>query len=206
MRGVYLFKRDKMGEKGFTLVEIAIAVGIMIVLLVAFLKYVPGIMIKKNVTVVSKMVENIKGALNSYKGDVGSYPTHLQALWDQTAVSPASSQPYWHGPYMDQPSQISGSSPNEDIQDSSIAGVVYYYAAVGSGGTVGGGGTATGNCGNVSAIVPNDANGIVYTIEAANVPQEVAWALSSAMGNAVCLSSTTDPNPNVYFLVDTVWH
>ena len=190
-------KGCKLGEGGFTLLELLIVLAIIATLVGLSMGAFGTSSDKKNATAVMKTAQSIISALAIYKSDMGGYPQALEPLWNKSALS-ALEQTSWKGPYIDTPSKRTGSSPNMNMLDQNVAGVMYSYIKV----TTTGG---SGNCSSVSQIGTDNSGGVDHVLKVEGVPLEVAKIISSNMGAKVCNSSTTSDTVDTYFIIQEVW-
>lgn len=192
-----LFKKyhaKQMGQEGFTLVEFMIVVAVIITIAAIVLKFGGGAIDKKNTAAALRQFEQIVSGMQKYKADLGTFPAGtLNVLWDKTVVA-AAAQPYWKGPYITVPEQVSGGNP----ADANMAGVVYSRVTF----TAAGGGA--GNCANVTKIGTGNATS-AQVILATAMPQEVATQLKSAQGSKICVEDTAAVTTNVYQLVEETY-
>lgn len=91
-------KRNRLKKKHFTLMEMIVVIMIIATLasvgVPAYMKYVE----KANISTAKSQIANLKQVLNSYKLDMKTYPTSLEALIE----NPDGSEK-WDGPYLDPP-------------------------------------------------------------------------------------------------------
>ena len=93
---------NKIGEKGFTLVEMLLVVVIITTLAAMVVPRLTGRAQEAKIAAASADVQsNIAGALDLYEADNGAYPTTeqgLAALLTQPSTPPLPKR--WHGPYI----------------------------------------------------------------------------------------------------------
>lgn len=89
--------RRKLG--GFTLLELLVVI-VIIGLLAAYVgpKYFSQLG-KSEITIARAQIESFEKSLDSYRLDVGQYPSTEEAL-DALMVAPAAAGARWHGPYL----------------------------------------------------------------------------------------------------------
>jgi len=99
MFGGWKFLTDKTGERGFSLIEIIIALVVIGIFLAFFVKNVATQWLqegKAEATV--KMIRKLDLAISNYKDDTGYFPSDAKQLWEN-----ALSVEGWHGPYVRPP-------------------------------------------------------------------------------------------------------
>ena len=85
---------------GFSLTELLVVLVILGLLMGLVAQNYLGKADKAHVTAARLQIENLHGALKSYRLDVGHYPSTEQGL-AALMKPPAEVQEYWHGPYLD---------------------------------------------------------------------------------------------------------
>lgn len=92
---------SKRARKGFTLLEIVIAIALLAIIVGTVVTNVEGIFSSGQESVATMFVEEtIKVPLMQYRINMGSYPTTEQGL-QALVVAPDSGRERWKGPYLD---------------------------------------------------------------------------------------------------------
>lgn len=93
--------RRRLGEGGFTLLEMIVVLGILALLATLLITKTEGIFGRGQETVAKVFVrDSLKTALERYRMDLGSFPTTTEGLAVLVTV-PANAAGHWHGPYTD---------------------------------------------------------------------------------------------------------
>ncbi len=93
------------GEDGFTLVEMLVVLGIIVLLAAMIAPQVIRYLGTARSQTASIQIKNIESALELYYLDAGHYPTDTESL--KALIEAPQSLPSWHGPYLKQKSGIS---------------------------------------------------------------------------------------------------
>jgi len=91
-----------MGNKGFSLIEIAIAIALVAITITFFVKKLVGNWFeegKAQATV--KMIRKLELAVNTYYEDTGYFPTDAKQLWKNDLATDGWSGPYVRPPFDD---------------------------------------------------------------------------------------------------------
>lgn len=100
---------NRRGRRGFTLMEMLIVLGILVIVFALAAPRFFGAREKANLNAAKVQIEAFRGALDKYKFDTNDYPATeqgLQALFQQPAASEDAvegSTSSWDGPYMNKP-------------------------------------------------------------------------------------------------------
>lgn len=89
-------KQRKRG--GFTLIELAIVVAILIVLLTGAILFLPKLLGKSKYASVKRDYDTIGKAIDNYRTDTNYYPQYIYELWRN-----AGNLAGWNGPYLKPP-------------------------------------------------------------------------------------------------------
>jgi len=96
-RGV---KIKKPFKKGFTLIELIIAIALLAILVTAAIMFFGGrASDEAKITKLQSTINSVENAIQKYKADVGMYPSEIKELW-QDADSQGNPIPNWNGPYL----------------------------------------------------------------------------------------------------------
>ena len=90
----------KTRRAGFSLTELLVVLVILGLLMGLVAQNYLGKADQARVTTAELQIENLHGALKSYRLDIGRYPTTEQGL-AALMKAPTQVQDYWHGPYLD---------------------------------------------------------------------------------------------------------
>ena len=102
-------KRSRLrrkGRRGFTLMEMLIVLGILVIVFALAAPRFFGAREKANQSATKVQIEAFRGALEKYAFDTSGFPTTeqgLEVLFQEPAESEESSVSGWDGPYMDKP-------------------------------------------------------------------------------------------------------
>lgn len=148
----------RQSESGYSLMEVLIAVAIIAVLAALIAPRLFGQLDDSKITAASTQIRMIETSLDTFRLDLGRYPTQEEGLGALLAPTPETIT-NWNGPYLDGNIPVDpwgrayGYFPNEDL---GRRGIVYTF---GADGTRGGSGPAQ-DITSVSAngIVPDAAN------------------------------------------------
>lgn len=86
-------------RSGFSLIEIVIAVTIMAIVAALVVPNVMNYLKKSQVRSTKVALENVKGAIENFNADTGSYPTNLSELKTRPADEKLAKR--WDGPYIE---------------------------------------------------------------------------------------------------------
>lgn len=89
---------DRKGDAGFTLLELLVVLAIMALLYAIVAPQVLRYLGSSRTQTTHVQIQNIVGALELYRLDVGRYPTPAEDLKALMAAPP--SAPGWNGPYL----------------------------------------------------------------------------------------------------------
>jgi prepilin-type N-terminal cleavage/methylation domain-containing protein len=156
--------------KGFSLIEIIVAVSILVVLAGIAIPVVASQVNKAKAGKILALVETLRSACERYKGDTGQYTreytTSTSATNHRLSIA-QSSIPGWDGPYIDHPLTQS---------DNPFGGDVYIYEDLD--------GTGSGVRPNGFSLVGSGANthtGQGNFLGLSNIPQDVAEMVNDAL-------------------------
>lgn len=89
----------KLARRGFTLIEVMIAIAIVAIIGAIVVPNVTSYIRKARVKSTRVALENIKNAIESYHADTGQYPANLSDL--KTRPSDEKAAKLWDGPYIE---------------------------------------------------------------------------------------------------------
>lgn len=103
-------------DKGFSLIELIIALSLIVILAGAVLSRFAGVSVKGKATRLMDDMDEIKKAMTMYYQDTGKWPqtNNIACLWSQDDT-PAELQTLWRGPYIDPPTDITGNNGPRNI-------------------------------------------------------------------------------------------
>ena len=92
--------KDTKGEDGFTIMEVLVVLAIMVILMGVVGSQLTGNVDKAKIVAAKSQAKTLRLALDSYKFDVGRYPTQAEGL-DVLVTPPADDDGTWYGPYLE---------------------------------------------------------------------------------------------------------
>ncbi|ADU97759.1 hypothetical protein Theam_1803 (plasmid) [Thermovibrio ammonificans HB-1] len=95
-------KLKRLMRKGFTMVELLIAVAIVAIFAVAFYLYNRNNLIDTKATKIAEETNKLETALNLFEEQTGYMPSSIQELW-KNADANGNPIPGWSGPYVQPP-------------------------------------------------------------------------------------------------------
>jgi general secretion pathway protein G len=124
----------KMSEKGFTMIELLVVLVILGLLAGLVGPQFFGKVDSSKVRTAETQVKMLKMALQTYRLDVGSYPSSISDL----QKSPASVANYWQGPYLDENLPLDPWNNDYQYRLDSNAQQGFYLYSLGADGAEGG--------------------------------------------------------------------